>query len=156
MFSPSFGIGRILYALIEHSYWVRDGDENRTVLSFLPHMAPYLVSILPLMRKDAFLPIVAQLEDTLGDLGFSYEVDNVGVSIGKRYARSDEIGTPFCITVDYDSVTDGSVTLRERDSTKQVRGSQAEILTAVENIYRRKESWEDVLKRLPTFELKEK
>ncbi|KAH9266297.1 hypothetical protein BASA83_010681 [Batrachochytrium salamandrivorans] len=82
---PSFGIGRILYALLEHSYYVREGDEQRAVFKF-----------------------PAAVDDSTG-------------SIGRRYARNDELGTPFAITIDFQTVNDKTVTLRERDTTKQIR-----------------------------------
>lgn len=78
-------------------------------------------------------------------------MDDSSASIGKRYARNDELGTPFGITVDFDTVKDGSITLRERDSTKQVRTSTEEILTAVKDLIDGVETWEVVYSRLPKF-----
>jgi glycyl-tRNA synthetase len=72
-----------------------------------------------------------------------------------RYSRNDELGTAFGITVDFQSVKDNSLTLRERDSTKQVRASEEKIIGAVKNICSGLETWEDVLARLPLFESQE-
>lgn len=84
-------------------------------------------------------------------LGIASRVDESSVSIGKRYSRNDELGTPLGITVDFDSLKDQSVTLRERDTTKQVRASQDDILAAVKALVDGHETWEDVSKRLPEF-----
>ena len=78
-------------------------------------------------------------------------MDDSSASIGKRYARNDELGTPFGITVDFQSVKDSTITLRDRDSTKQVRASEDEILQALKSIVDGDETWEDVRKRLPEF-----
>eukprot|EP00736_Rhodelphis_marinus_P005085 Rmarinus@m.23892 len=145
---PSFGIGRILYALLEHSYWVREGDdEMRQVLSVAPNVAPVKCSVLPLSGKDEFLPAVQKLADKLLDLNISHKVDTSGVSIGKRYARTDEIGVPFAITVDFQTVKDETVTLRERDSTEQIRGSMDSVVAAVFDICAGRSTWENVRKQ---------
>jgi glycyl-tRNA synthetase len=78
-------------------------------------------------------------------------VDNSSASIGKRSARNDELGTPFGITLDLETVKNGSLTLRERDTTKQVRASEDEILDAVKNLVNMSETWLDVSKHLPEF-----
>jgi glycyl-tRNA synthetase len=74
------------------------------------------------------------------------------VTIGKRYARNDELGTPLGITVDFDSVKDGSVTLRDRDSMRQLRSSTEEIIAAVKSLVEGQETWSEVSARLPKFE----
>jgi len=84
-------------------------------------------------------------------MGISNRIDESGASIGKRYARNDELGTPLGITVNFDTVKDGSITLRSRDSTQQVRGSEDEIIGAVRNLVESDETWEDVSARLPQF-----
>lgn len=73
------------------------------------------------------------------------------MSIGRRYARNDEVGTPLAVTVDFASLEDGSVTLRERDSTAQVRAPEEEVVRAVRNLVAGVEGWEDVARRLPAF-----
>ena len=84
-----------------------------------PRLAPYKVAILPLSKKDSLLPIARDIFDRLGER-YMVEYDDTQ-SIGKRYRRQDEIGTPLCITVDFDSLDDNAVTIRDRDSTQQVR-----------------------------------
>ncbi|KAL2848485.1 hypothetical protein BJY01DRAFT_211853 [Aspergillus pseudoustus] len=148
---PSFGIGRILYSLMEHVYWYREGDEARGVLSFPPVIAPTKVLLVPLSTNPAFRPHVQRLTTKLRRLGVSSRVDDSSASIGKRYARNDELGTPFGVTVDFQSVKDNTVTLRDRDSTKQVRASEDEILQALKSLVEGEETWEDILKRLPEF-----
>ncbi|KAL2823994.1 hypothetical protein BDW59DRAFT_173124 [Aspergillus cavernicola] len=148
---PSFGIGRILYSMMEHVYWYRDGDEARGVLSFPPMIAPTKVLLVPLSTNPSFRPLVQQLMSKLRRLGISSRVDDSSASIGKRYARNDELGTPFGVTVDFQSVKDGTITLRDRDSTKQVRASEDEILQALKSLVEGEETWEDVRKRLPEF-----
>ncbi|RDW61897.1 glycine--tRNA ligase [Aspergillus mulundensis] len=148
---PSFGIGRILYSLMEHVYYYREGDEARGVLAFPPVIAPTKVLLVPLSSNDAFRPMIQQLTTKLRRLGVSSRVDDSSASIGKRYARNDELGTPFGVTVDFQSVKDNTITLRDRDSTKQVRASQEEILQALKSLVEGEETWEDVRKRLPEF-----
>lgn len=82
---PSFGIGRILYALIEHNYWTRAGDEARGVLSFPPPVAPTKVLLVPLSRDESFKPLVQKLRRSLNRIGVANTVDDSGASIGKRY-----------------------------------------------------------------------
>ncbi|KAI9782518.1 MAG: Glycine--tRNA ligase 1, mitochondrial [Peltula sp. TS41687] len=148
---PSFGIGRILYSLMEHVYWTRPGDEARGVLSFPPSVCPTKVLLVPLSNNAAFDPVVQRMSQKLRHLGVSNRVDDSSASIGKRYARNDELGTAFGITVDFQSVKDDTITLRDRDSTKQVRASEQEIITAILNLVTGVESWSDVSKRLPEF-----
>ncbi|KAJ5888925.1 hypothetical protein N7495_008966 [Penicillium taxi] len=148
---PSFGIGRIMYCMIEHNYWSREGDEARGVLSFPPAIAPTKVLLVPLSTNAAFKPYTQQISSKLRRLGVSNRVDDSSASIGKRYSRNDELGTPFGITVDFQSVQDNTFTLRDRDTTKQVRASEDEILQAVKSLVDGDETWQDILKRLPEF-----
>lgn len=84
-------------------------------------------------------------------LGISNRVDDSSASIGKRYSRNDELGTPLGITVDFQSVKDNTFTLRDRDSTKQVRSDEATICAAIKDIVEGQKTWEDVQKTLPEF-----
>lgn len=117
----SIGLDRMFLALFSHCLKdevLEDGSE-RTVLSLPPALAPVKVAILPLVKKDG-LPDFA--EKIFNDLKFDFNViSEEKDSIGKRYRRQDAIGTPFCITVDHDSLADNTVTLRERDSMAQER-----------------------------------
>ena len=124
---PSFGIGRILTGVWEHNFYVRDGAEQRCVLSFKPAIAPFKAVLLPL---DARIPrdVVARLAASCTAAGFSVQVDDSSATIGKRYSRADELGVPFAVTVDFDSLKDSAVTLRERDTCAQVRLPMADLV----------------------------
>lgn len=88
----------------------------------------------------------------LRSLGVSSRVDDSSASIGKRYSRNDELGTPLGITVDFQSVQDKTYTLRDRDSTKQVRADEETILKAIKTLVEGEKTWADVEKELPAFE----
>jgi len=148
---PSFGIGRIMYSLLEHIYWYRPGSSARAVLSFPLSMAPTKVLVVPLSGHPQFLPQTRKLSARLRSLGISNNIDSSSASIGKRYARNDELGTPLGITIDFETFTDGTITLRERDTMAQVRGSEDDIVQAVKNLVDGIESWEQVRHRLPSF-----
>jgi glycyl-tRNA synthetase len=120
---PSFGLDRLLYVAIEYAYRFK-GD--RVVLSFPRDVAPVQVGVYPLMSKDELPERAVKLHKTLLNEGFKVEYDEAG-SIGRRYARADEVGVPLGITVDYDTLEDNTVTVRDRDSWKQVR-SKIEVL----------------------------
>jgi glycyl-tRNA synthetase len=149
---PSFGIGRILYSLMEHVYWSREGDEARGVLSFPPSVAPTKVLIVPLSSHADFKPFLQKLTQKLRRLGISNKIDDSSASIGKRYSRNDELGTPLGITIDFQTVKDKTVTLRDRDSTKQVRASEDDVCAAIKSLVDGEETWSDIAKRLPAFE----
>lgn len=148
---PSFGIGRILYSVFEHSFWSRPEDTARAVLSFPPLVAPTKVLLVPLSNNPELAPVTSEVSQILRKEQIPFKVDDSGVSIGKRYARNDELGTPFGITIDFDSAKDGSVTLRERDSTKQVRGSVSDIIKAVREITYQGATWDEGTKDLAPF-----
>jgi len=126
---PSLGVERMLLAFLVDAYdeEVVDAEKNdvRTVLRLHPALAPYKCAILPLSKK-----LAGEAEDVCRKLQkhFMVDYDDSG-SIGKRYRRQDEIGTPFCITYDFDSKDDGCVTIRERDSMQQERISIDDLLT---------------------------
>ncbi|KAH7329180.1 hypothetical protein B0I35DRAFT_346126 [Stachybotrys elegans] len=152
---PSFGIGRILYSLIEHSFWSRGsdgGDEARGVLSFPPTVAPTKVLIVPLSNNEQFKPQLKTLSQKLRRLGVSSRVDDSSASIGKRYSRNDELGTPLGVTVDFQTLKDGTLTLRDRDSTTQVRAEETKILDAIQSLVDGSKNWEQITKELPKFE----
>ncbi|GAV53430.1 hypothetical protein ZYGR_0AI07140 [Zygosaccharomyces rouxii] len=148
---PSFGIGRIIYSVFEHSFWSRPEDTARAVLSFTPLVAPTKVLLVPLSNHKDLAPVTAQVSKQLRTEKIPFRVDDSGVSIGKRYARNDELGTPFGVTIDFDSCKDGSVTLRERDSTKQVRGSTKDVIEAIRSITYGGVTWEEGTKNLTPF-----
>ena len=175
---PSFGIGRILYSLMEHVYWYREGAEERAVshspfpptspcstkfentaeltkasqvLSFPPLIAPNKVLIVPLSNQPDFRPLITRLTTTLRAMNISHRVDDSSTSIGRRYARNDELGTPLGVTVDFQSVKDNTFTLRDRDSTRQVRADEGRICEAIRELVEGRKGWKDVQEELPEF-----
>ena len=114
---PSVGVSRLFLALLVDAF-VK--EENRVVLKFNPKLSPIKVAIFPLVSNKPEL--VQRARGIYEDLKKSLVVawDDRG-NIGKRYLSQDEIGTPWCVTVDYATLEDGSVTVRDRDTTKQVR-----------------------------------
>ena len=138
---PSFGLDRsVLVALLEayaeeqltvDSSQLTENQETRVVLRFPKWVAPVKVAILPLSKKDELAQIAKPLYDTLRKL-FVCEYDETQ-SIGKRYRRQDEIGTPYCVTVDFETTTDQAVTVRDRDSMKQERVKIAELTAYLED-----------------------
>ena len=116
---PSLGCDRVALAFLCNAYdeeEIAEGDV-RTVLHLHPALAPYKVAVLPLSKK-----LSAKAEEIYANLSKKYmcEYDEAG-SIGKRYRREDEIGTPYCITIDFETENDNSVTIRDRDTMEQVR-----------------------------------
>lgn len=125
---PSVGVDRTLLALLVSAY---DEDEingeKRTVLRFKPEIAPIKIAVFPLVKNKP--EIVAKAHELFAKLQKRWYTtyDEAG-AIGRRYRRMDEIGTPWCITVDFDSLEDGTYTLRDRDTTQQKRLTEAELL----------------------------
>ncbi len=117
---PSLGVERMVLALLCNSYEEQEleGGDSRVVMHFHPAIAPYKVAVLPLQKKA----LGEQSEELYRQLSkkFSATYDETA-SIGKRYRRQDEIGTPYCVTVDFDTLEDNCVTVRERDSMQQER-----------------------------------
>ncbi|CAK5084519.1 unnamed protein product [Meloidogyne enterolobii] len=110
---PSFGIGRVMYAVLEHSFRQREGDEKRSYLELAPSIAPIKCSILPISSNKRLDPIIQAVREELTSREISSKIDDSMGSIGRRYARTDEIGIPFGVTVDFDSeVEPWTVTLR--------------------------------------------
>ncbi|KAK3299446.1 glycyl-tRNA synthetase [Chaetomium fimeti] len=148
---PSFGIGRILYSLLEQVYWHRPNDAARAVLSLPLAVAPNKVLIAPLSSHPQLNAISHRLSARLRKMGIANIIDASSASIGKRYARNDELGTPLGMTIDFDTLTDGSVTLRERDSMVQVRGLEDEVMAAIRGLLEGTETWEQVTGRMEVF-----
>lgn len=117
---PSFGLSRLITTVLVDSYRVDEMDGNeRIYLDLDPKIAPVKVAILPLVKKPELLEVADKLYDQLRH-ELSTEILLSG-SVGKRYRKMDEIGTPYCITVDYDGLEDGTVTLRHRNTGEQER-----------------------------------
>ena len=120
MIEPAAGATRTAFAFLLDAYEEETtGDDTRTVLRLDPRLAPYKVAVLPLSKKDTLTPTAHEVFDIVkGHWMTDYDETQ---SIGKRYARADEIGTPYCVTVDFDTLEDRAVTVRERDTREQDR-----------------------------------
>ncbi|MDG6255992.1 MAG: glycine--tRNA ligase [Methanomicrobiaceae archaeon] len=118
---PSYGIDRIFYSILEHTYdeEIVEG-EIRRVLRLPPGIAPVQVAVFPLMTRDGLDAIARDIVQTLSGRGVLTQYDDNG-AIGRRYRRQDEIGTPFAVTVDYETKDDRTVTVRDRDTMQQIR-----------------------------------
>lgn len=183
---PTYGIGRIIYALLEHSYWVRDPEDPtkrltldamlekkkskdkslvemmRGVLSLSPMLAPTKVSVIPLFSSNQhMIDYIPTITEDLKKFNISSKVDKASQNIGKRYARTDELGIPFGITIDHGTVLDGeplrhTVTLRERDTTDQIRIPSKEVAEVVHQLTTGLVKWEEVVAKYPKQEASEK
>ena len=164
---PAFGMGRVLYCILEHSFRCRDnlstvsatGQVNgaalaRCYLALPPAVAPIKVSILPITSgfDEGISGIIGKVSAALGEGGIGYKVDDSGQAIGRRYARTDEIGIPFGITVDFQSPVDNTVTLRERDSMEQIRLDAAKVVEVVHDLAVGRLSWAQASQLYPRFE----
>ncbi|KAJ0180902.1 hypothetical protein K1T71_002987 [Dendrolimus kikuchii] len=153
---PSFGVGRILYCILEHNFKMREGDEQRTYFSLPATVAPMKCAVLPLSGNAEFQPFVKILSQDLISVDVSHKVDDSSGSIGRRYARTDELGVPYAITVDFDTTKEPhTVTLRERDSMGQVRLPLTDVAGVVRDLSNSKISWDNVENKYPKFEQQE-
>lgn len=125
----AFGVGRLMYSLLEKGFNIR---EEKNILSLPTYLCPIQVAVFPLMKKDGMSEIAEEINFNLNEEGFISVYDEKG-SIGKRYARMDEIGTPFCITVDHDTLVDNTVTLRDRDTCEQKRINISDLSLELKN-----------------------
>jgi glycyl-tRNA synthetase len=129
---PAAGVDRVLFTLLTDAYDEETDDrgEKRVVLHLSPLVAPVTVAILPLSRNEQLTPTAREVYDLLRPR-FRTQYDDAQ-SIGRRYRRQDEIGTPLCVTVDFDTIEDRAVTIRERDSMAQVRVPLSGLIEAIE------------------------
>lgn len=125
---PTFGLGRTILAVLLSSYAEDElGGEKRIFLRLKPAIAPVTVAIFPLVKNKPDLVAKArEIYSSLKQCAKSVQFDDNG-NIGKRYRRQDEIGTPWCVTVDYQTLEDGTVTIRDRDTGEQIRKDQKEL-----------------------------
>ncbi len=137
---PSFGSDRLAYAALEYAYTLKN---NRVVLRLPRDIAPVQLAILPLVSKNGLPEKAREVYKLLIDEGFTVEYDESGY-IGKRYARFDEIGVPLCITIDYQTLKDETVTLRDRDTWKQIRAKIKDLPSLLYNYFRFKINFEDL------------
>ncbi|MBC9944786.1 glycine--tRNA ligase [Leucobacter sp. cx-328] len=128
---PAAGLTRSLMAFLVDAYReeevpnAKGGTDKRTVLGLDPRLAPIKVAVLPLSRNEKLSPLAREIAADLRQ-DWNIDFDDAG-AIGRRYRRQDEIGTPFCVTVDFDSLDDDAVTIRERDTMEQTRVPRAEL-----------------------------
>ncbi|VVB92418.1 Proline--tRNA ligase [uncultured archaeon] len=150
---PSFGIDRITYSLLEHSYHEEEAkeegeeEETRIVLRLPPEVAPVQAAVLPLLTREELIRPANEIVKNLRKAGILVSFDDSG-TIGRRYRRNDEIGTPYSITVDYDTLKDGTVTIRDRDTMRQVRAGMGDIAEKIHDLIYRGKSFEDAGKKV--------
>jgi len=173
---PSFGIGRIVYAVLEHAFSVRaEGDDEeeegqgeaaggkkakkdiakgmvklkRSVLSFKPAMAPVKAGVGSLLKRAELDEISEKITKQLTAAGMFPSFDPTGNAIGKKYSKTDEIGTPFFITVDPATLEDQTVTVRERDTGAQVRVPLNAVVSYIVQLCTGTQTWSDLEKQFP-------
>jgi len=137
---PSFGSDRLVYIAVEYAYQAK---KDRTQLNLPRELAPVQVGVYPLVSKDGLPAKSWQVYQTLIKEGFTVEHDESG-SIGRRYARADEVGTPLGVTIDYDTLKDDTVTIRDRDSWKQVRTPIDQLTDVLRDYFHHKKGFEDL------------
>ena len=137
---PSFGSDRLVYVAVEFAYQTR---KDRAMLGLPRDLAPVQVGVYPLMSKDGLLEKACEVHQMLIRKGFAAEIDESG-SIGRRYARADEAGTPLGITIDYDTLKNDTVTIRDRDSWKQVRIKISELPELLRAYFHFEKNFEDL------------
>ena len=127
---PSAGVDRAFLAILNESYFVEDIDgKERVVLKLKPHLSPIKAAVIPLKKNDGNLVTMAKnIKNTLQKLGMGRVLLENSGNIGKNYRRHDEVGTPICITVDFESLENETITVRDRDSMEQKRMSVDEVV----------------------------
>ena len=127
---PSAGVDRAFLAILNESYFVEDIDgKERVVLKLKPHLSPIKAAVIPLKKNDENLVTMAKnIKNTLQKLGMGRVLLENSGNIGKNYRRHDEVGTPICITVDFESLENETITVRDRDSMEQKRMSVDEVV----------------------------
>jgi glycyl-tRNA synthetase len=131
----AFGIERPLFCLIDNSYRPESKERDTEWLQFPPEVSPIQVAVFPLMGKEELLGPATEIFNEIRDAGFVAQFD-IGGSIGKRYRRQDEVGTPYCITIDYTTIEDGTATIRDRDSMAQVRIHRDDLVKTLKGLVR--------------------
>jgi glycyl-tRNA synthetase len=137
---PSYGIDRIFYAVLLHCYCKED---DKVLLRLPADIAPVEVNVFPLLNKDDQSRIALEIRDQLRNDNIVAEYDSSG-TIGRRYARSDEIGVPFAVTVDHDTLNDNKVTIRNRDDSKQIRIPISDVYQVIKDLSNLKISFKDL------------
>ncbi len=137
---PSYGIDRIIYSVLLHSY---TENEDRTYLKLEKQIAPIGVSVFPLVNNDELVENAHKIRDELRNQGIIAEYDGSG-TIGRRYARADEIGVPFAVTVDHETLENNTVTIRNRDDLKQIRKPIKNIYNILIDLLEGRVEFEDI------------
>ena len=137
---PSFGCDRLFYVALEYAYRVKD---DRVVMSFPRSIVPTQVGVYPLVSKGGLVEKAQEVHKLLANEGFATEFDETG-SIGRRYARADEAGVPLGITIDYDTLNDGTVTIRDRDTWQQVRSPIKDLPRLLQKYFQGKINFKDL------------
>jgi glycyl-tRNA synthetase len=137
---PSFGSDRLFYVAMEYAYRVKD---DRVLMSFPRGIAPTQVGVYPLVSKDGLVEKAMEVHRALTHEGFTVEFDETG-SIGRRYARADEAGIPLGITIDYETLGNSTVTIRDRDSWQQVRSQIKDLPELLRKYFQGKSNFEDL------------
>ena len=141
---PSFGISRVLYALVEQSFQIRD---ERNVLSIKPKMA-YLHCVLGFLKySDEYELLISELKKGLNENSLRFRTTERSCSIGRKYSSFDEIGVPFFITFDIGTLSDKQVTIRERDTTKQIRVDLKSVADLLTGLVKETISWTDLYEK---------
>lgn len=143
---PAYGIGRIMYAILEHAFSQRNGDEQRCVMSFPSIVAPIKVGIFQLIKNPAFEPFINRTQSSFVNAGISVKVDSGSGTIGRRYARADEIGIPFGVTIDFQTLLDGTVTVRDRNTMAQIRVPSNSLTKLIGNLISGEIMWSTAMK----------
>ncbi|ORD99866.1 SYG [Hepatospora eriocheir] len=141
---PSFGISRILYALIEQKFII---ENERFILALKPSLCYKHLVITTLRISSDYNDLLSKIRKDLKKSFIRYEFNNRSCSIGRRYATSDELGIPYFATADPDSLKDHMITLRDRDSTQQVRILIKDLISTVEDLVNEKITWESLFKQ---------
>ncbi len=137
---PSFGSDRLFYVALEYAYGLK---EDRVVMSFPKSIAPVQIGVYPLMSKDGLAEKAQEIQKQLVQAGFMVEFDEAG-SIGRRYARADEAGIQLGITIDYETLSEGTVTIRDRDSWQQVRSEIKNLPQLLQHYFQGKTKFEEL------------
>jgi glycyl-tRNA synthetase len=149
---PSFGIGRIIYCVLEHAFRMRENDAARTYFHFKALVAPIKCSLLPLMTKPELVKKSYELKTLLTSAGMSSKLDDSGQTVGKRYARTDECGIPYAFTIDFDTLENNTVTMREIDTMKQIRLPMAEAPKLLSDLVNNFTTWADCMTKYNVVE----
>ncbi|WP_414469425.1 glycine--tRNA ligase [Methanobacterium sp. ACI-7] len=139
---PSYGIDRIVFSVLLHTF-TEDKENEREYFKLPADIAPVEVGVYPLVNKNGLPEIGIKIRDELRENGFIAEFDASG-TIGRRYARSDEIGVPFAITIDHDTLEDDTVTIRNRDNTEQKRIPIKDISAILGDLMKYKIKFDDI------------